>query len=668
MQFFLGAAPIVQWYRMSWLTVFLLVFPLAGFAQYNAAFDSAYRTAESQPDVYIRLSQLKPLVNQSYEGTPFQTLSFGTALLQAATEANRDTDRYQAHIVLSTGYERNRNFSQAVRHGLQAVELARKRQDYVRQIRALQTLAFTYSSMGLSGNDPADQQNALLQCEQALQLVNQHNVEAERSYTLATTADVHAMFKQYDTAIVLYHQAIAAHQAQQQPIPAGWYMNLGNTLDLNRDFTGSLAAYQIADSLSRVQQANSDFYRLKIASNRAILYQHMGRIPESERLALDVLNEARQIGAIDVEADLFDHLKKLYQQTGRFPEALLFSDSLAALKERTLNATKTNQIAEMQARYDAGVKDQQIQTQQQTIRNSRRQRLGLWTGVILLVGLGSAAVAGLRRSQRLNRKINAQQQQLLAQKADLQRMNETKDRLFSLIGHDMRMPLNSLMAYATLLDQQGELPPEKARKYNANLRQSLGATTVLLENLLHFAKTQMQAITYHPKRIYLDTVVERAIVLLRPAMDQKGLQFQAVYGVETAAFADEDMVEVILRNLLSNAIKFSHTGGVVTLTIALQDAQTISCTIQDQGTGMAPDLTALWNAPEVPTPVRSRPGTQQEKGAGLGLMLSKTFTTALGGRLTVTSTDGTGSAFKLTLPRDSSAHQDYRPERRPSIG
>ncbi|RYD51855.1 MAG: sensor histidine kinase [Sphingobacteriales bacterium] len=652
MQFFMAIASTLRWHRMFWLTVFLLDLSLPGSAQYSASFDSVYRAAENQPDAPTRLLRLKPLVNQAYEGTPFQTLSFGTALLQAATEAASDTDRYQAHIVLSTGYERNHNFSQAVRHGLQAIELAKQHQDYIRQIRALQILAFTYSSMGLSGNDPADQQNALLQCEQALQLVNQHHVEAERSYTLATTADVHAMFKQYDTAIVLYHQAITAHQAQQQPIPAGWYMNLGNTLDLNKDFTGSLAAYQTADSLNRVQQDNSDFYRLKIASNRAILYQHMGRILESERLALDVLTEARQIGATDIQADLFDHLKKLYQEEGRFPEALRFSDSLAALKERTLNATKTNQIAEMQARYDAGVKDQQIQTQQQTIRSSKRQRLGLWAGVILLVGVGSAAIAGLRRSQQLNRKINAQQQLLLAQKNDLQRMNETKDRLFSLIGHDMRMPLNSLMAYATLLDQQDDLPPEKARKYNANLRQSLGATTVLLENLLHFAKTQMQAMPYRPKRMYLDTVVERTLTLLRPAMDQKALQFRTVYGVETAAFADEDMVEVILRNLLSNAIKFSHTGGTVALTIALRDATAISCTIQDQGTGMSPELTALWNAPSVPTPVRSRPGTQQEKGAGLGLMLIKTFTTVLGSQLAVTSKEGTGSVFSLTLPRD----------------
>jgi signal transduction histidine kinase len=653
MQFFQAVASSRRWHRILWLSVFLLAFYLPGSAQYSASFDSVYRAAEAQPNASARLLQLKPLVNQSYEGTPFQTLSFGTALLQAATEAASDTDRYQAHIVLSTGYERSHNFSQAVRHGLQAIELARRRQDYVRQIRALQLLAFTYSSMGLSGNNPADQQNALLQCKQALQLVNQHDVQAERSYTLATTADVHAMFKQYDTAIVLYHQAIAAHQAQQQPIPAGWYMNLGNTLDLNKDFAGSLAAYQLADSLNRVRQDNSDFYRLKIASNRAILYQHMGRAKESERLALDVLAEARQIGAVDVEADLFDHLKKLYQQEGRFPDALRFSDSLAALKERTLNATKTNQIAEMQARYDAGVKDQQIQTQQQTIRSSKRQRLGLWTGVILLIGVGTAAVAGLRRSQRLNRKINAQQQQLLAQKADLQRMNETKDRLFGLIGHDMRMPLNSLMAYATLLDQQENLPPEKARKYNANLRQSLGATTVLLENLLHFAKTQMQSMTYHPKRIYVDTVVERALTPLRPAMDQKAIQFQTMYGVETAAFADEDMVEVILRNLLSNAIKFSHMGGTIMLTLAIEDATAISCTIQDEGTGMSADLTALWNAPSVPTPVRSRPGTQQEKGAGLGLMLSKTFTAALGGRLAVISKEGTGSTFSLLLPRDS---------------
>ncbi len=647
---FLSAVFSRKGHRALWVGTWLLACPAYGFSQYSSSFDSAFRAAENLPAARSRLLQLKPLVNQSYESSPFQTVSFGKALLRAATEVHSDTDRYQAHVVLCTGYERSRNYEPAINNALLAANMARQRKDYVRQVRALQLIAFTYSSLGLMTGDPADQQKALRQCGEAMNLVQQQGIREEASYTLATAADVHAMFKQYDTAIALYYRAIAAHKAQGQAVPMGLYMNLGNTLDLEKDYSGSFAAYRMADSINE-KGGNSAFYKWKIASNRAILYNDMGRAKESEQQALAVLAAARQMGAADIQVDMVDHLKKLCQKQGRFSEALAFSDSLAAIKERMLNAEKTGQVAEMQARYDAGVKDQQIIVQQETIRQNRRQRLGLWGGMALLFGVGSAAFAGLRRSRRLNRKITTQQQQLVAQKAELQRMNETKDRLFSLIGHDMRMPLNSLMAYATLLDQQGDLPPEKIKKYNTDLRQSLGYTTVLMENLLHFAQTQMQAMQPRPETIALEPVLNRTLMLLGPALEQKNIGLRTHYDGDTTAFADEDMTDVILRNLLSNAIKFSNPGGCITISVKPCADAAVCCTIQDQGTGMHPELTALWNAPAVPLPVRSRLGTQEEKGAGLGLMLSKTFAALMGGHLFAESAEGKGSSFSLQLPQ-----------------
>ena len=571
-------------------------------------------------------------------------------MLQAATEVQSDSDRYRAHMLLTTGYERNRDFEKSVSHGLQAANIANNQKNYLNQIRVFQGIAFTYSSMGLMSGNKADMEKAFYYCAQALAISKAQGIKAEEPYILTTTADVYAMNSRYSEAITLYHQAIASRKEQGLGPTTTIYANLGIALDLNKEYNAALAAYDKADSLSGLQD-DGDFFKMKIASNRAILFGNMGRTRESELLAGEILENARQTGAIDMQLDMVDHLGKLYRKEGRYQEALEYADSLAAIKERILTAEKTGQMAEMETRYNAGVKDEQIAGQRNTIRKNRRQNQIQWGGIALLFMVGSAAFIGLRRSRQLNRKITVQQQQLLLQKTELQRINETKDQLFSLIGHDVRVPLNSLMAYATLLEHSGDLPPEKVKRYNADLRQTLGDTTVLMENLLQFAKTQMQAVHPNAEIISLIAAVNRAVRLFQPALDQKQIVLETVFEEASSAFADEDMTEVILRNLLSNAIKFSKAGGVITLAIKPYDNTFICCSVADQGAGMNPTLAALWNNASVPAPARSTLGTQHEKGAGLGLMLSKTFAVSMGGRMFVKTEEGKGTTVSLLLPQ-----------------
>lgn len=654
MQYPLSVFGNMKIYRVLWMCFFLLVCRLSCLAQFSPIFDSSLRAAMAVTDPVKRLDKLRSIKTDAEASSVFQSISFGKEFLLAASEVRSDTDRYYAHLILGMGYERNRDYEQSVKHCLEAIDIADARKDYTNQIRAFQSLAFTYSSMGMMSNDTADIEKAFHYCNQAMEISKEHNVKSEEPYIFTLMGDVNAMNKRYDTAIALYRHAISSRKAQGLGGMMTTYMNLGIALNLNKDYTGALEAYATADSITTAMHTGT-FFKTKIASNRAILYGDIGRNEESERLAKEVLASAQKTGALDIQVDMVDHLKNLYRKEGRYQEALVLADTLAAIKEQMLTAEKTGQVAEMEARYDAGVKDQQIVGQQNTIRQSKRQSMVLWGGIALLFMVGSAAFYGWKRSRQLNREITDQRQQLIMQKTELQRINETKDQLFGLISHDVRVPLNSLIAYATLLDQQGQLPPEKIKKYNTDLRQTLGYTTVLMENLLQFAKTQMQATKAYPEIISLSTVVNRAVRLLQPAMDQKNILLETDFEEDTTAFADEDMTDVILRNLLSNAIKFSNAGERITISIKPYDEVHICCTIQDHGAGMKRELIALWNDTSVPAPLRSKMGTQHEKGAGLGLMLSKTFAMLMGVRLSVKSEEGKGAAFSLLLPKRNPA-------------
>ena len=620
-------------------------------AQYNAAFDSAYRTAAVLPEPAARLARFRPLVNQSYESSVFQVIAFGKAMLEAASAIRSDTDLYLAHTVLGAGFERARDYHEAVAHGLQALSIAGQRNDYLRQVRALQNIAATYSSLGFMSGDAADFTKSHDYSNRALDIATTHSFKSEEPYILTAAADAYAMAKSYDTAISLYRRAIASRRGHGVEVgDESTWCNLGIALNLNKEYGAALAAYAKADSICDAQHLGT-FSKLKIASNRAELFSDMGRLQESEALAQQILDSARQTGATDIQVDMVEHLKNLYRKEGRYAEALDYADTLADVRERMLDIGKTGQVAEMQARYDAGVKDQQIAGQAQTILQKRRQNELLRAGVALLAIAGGIAYAGMRRSRRLNKKIIAQQALLMRQKAELQRINETKDQLFSLIGHDLRTPLNSLTAYALLLEQEDALSPGKAKQYSADLRLTLGYTTALMENLLHFAKTQMHATRAYPEIHSLSDIAATAIALLQQAMRQKGLLLHTDFNDDTTAWCDEDMTELILRNLLSNAIKFSTAGGSIYFSIGPLDEMFICCTVRDEGAGMKQEQSALWNGTETPAPVRSTTGTQHEKGAGLGLMLSKTFAGMMSGSLWVESEEGKGAAFTLMLPR-----------------
>lgn len=643
-------SPFLQKARHLLYTLFLIVPAFCCFGQYNAAFDSSLRATIAIDNPGKRLAALTSLIEESNATSALQNISFGNALLNAAREAGHDTDLYKAHNELCLAYQRSSDFERAIKHGLEAAVNAEKRKDYPDQVTSLEYVGVTYGMMARMSNNKADVEKSFYYCQKALEIARTQHLKAEVPFLLMSSGNIHAMNNQYDTAISFYRQAIAYLEEHRKNGTMQMYVNMGIALTLKKDYDAALAAYRHADSIV-VRLKMGDPYRLTIAINQAILYGYMGRFQESEQAGRKILATARQSGAVSIEADMLDHLKDIFRKQGRYQEALDLADSLAAVKARILNTEKTSQVAEMQARYDAGVKDQQIASQQLTIRQNRRQNLLLWGGIGLLCIVGGAAFAGWRRSRQLNRKITIQGQQLLEQKTELQQMNEVKDQLFSVIGHDLRTPVNSLISYATLLDEVGDLPPEKTKQYSADLRQALGYVAVLMENLLQFAKTQMQATQPYAEVIILSDIATHTARLLQPAMIAKNIRFTTDFAEDSHAFADEDMTELVLRNLISNAIKFSAAGGHIAIIIKPHDDQFIRCTVQDQGIGMSPEMVAIWNDPGGASPMRSTKGTRHEKGAGLGLMLSKRFAGIMGGRLLVESEEGKGSACSLLLPR-----------------
>lgn len=231
------------------------------------------------------------------------------------------------------------------------------------------------------------------------------------------------------------------------------------------------------------------------------------------------------------------------------------------------------------------------------------------------------------------------------QKLELERSNETKDKFFSIIAHDLKGPIRSIVNGLEILDEE-DLDDDVKSNLLKQIKSASKNTSDLLDNLLSWALIQKDQLELHPKKCNLNLILDDCVQLLQAMAKEKSISINYDSKNELEIYADESAVKTICRNLLSNAIKYTPVNGTVDIEIFSNEKFT-EIIISDSGTGMDKDtLTNLFKIVNN----KSLPGTQGEKGTGLGLLLSKEFIDKNKGYLLVESTPNIGSKFKVGLP------------------
>lgn len=256
-----------------------------------------------------------------------------------------------------------------------------------------------------------------------------------------------------------------------------------------------------------------------------------------------------------------------------------------------------------------------------------------------------------RKANRLlkekNDEISRQRDAISRQADELRELNALKDKLFSIIAHDLRSPLFSLITMLNIA-KEGHFDPENFKEILDELSVNVNHTTALLENLLTWAKTQMHGVKVNPQNFDLSQLVNSRIQLLNEAAENKEIKLKNSIKEGTFVFADTDMVDIVIRNLISNAIKFCNAGDRITIWSTTGTDRLTVC-VEDTGKGITSDvLQKLFG-----TQITSTPGTKNEKGTGLGLILCKEFVQLNGGEIWAESQLDKGSKFFFTLPKAS---------------
>ena len=231
----------------------------------------------------------------------------------------------------------------------------------------------------------------------------------------------------------------------------------------------------------------------------------------------------------------------------------------------------------------------------------------------------------------------------------LQELVKTKDKLLSIIAHDLRDPFNTLIGFSDiLLEQYYELKEKEILKYLQQINSASNNGFNLLTNLLDWSKTQSEKIKIVPKEINLNKIIQSVVFNLKNTASVKNIKINFNPSLNTFATIDENMLRTVLRNLLSNAIKFSYKNSEIHIT-TIENKNEFILSIKDSGTGIKKDeIEQIFNKELDFT----KPGTEYEKGTGLGLIICKEFIQQWGGTLNIDSAIGKGSTLSFSIPKN----------------
>ena len=237
--------------------------------------------------------------------------------------------------------------------------------------------------------------------------------------------------------------------------------------------------------------------------------------------------------------------------------------------------------------------------------------------------------------------------ELAKSEAALFELNATKDRFFSIIGHDLRTPFSAILGVSDLLIKQfNNNNYEEADELITLINQSARQAYNLLENLLEWSRAQTGKITFNPTAFDFSEIVRGTITLLQDAAREKSISITTSLPEPFPIVADTDMIQTVLRNLLSNGIKFTPNDGHINIKGEILENE-IRVSVTDSGVGISPsNAKKLFSIEESCT----TQGTNNETGTGLGLLLCKEFIEIHDGKIWVTSTPKKGSTFTFALP------------------
>ncbi|HEX6227684.1 MAG TPA: tetratricopeptide repeat-containing sensor histidine kinase [Chryseolinea sp.] len=542
-------------------------------------------------------------------------------------------------------FYRNGNDSKAFQLATEALKLSEKFHDYPAIARCLNSIASTYY-------EQKQYEIALQNFKGALTAAKRGQDKIAIARSINNVAFTLMYLDKYDSAAIYAEEAVKLSQQAQSSYLEGYaYRTLGD-VDLHyKRVQASLGKFR--NTLELAEESRNMFLKTSTMHRVGKLLLLLNQPDEALKILLENIQLAKKYGYRDEVEFALKLTSEAYAAKNVPAKSYEYLLQYLQLHDSLYDQRNSEHLAVMQARFEAPLKEAEIellkkdtQIKQQEI-NSQKAWMYFTIG---LLSLAAILVFVLLYSNWIKRKANAlletKNQEIQAQALQLSNLNSTKDKLLSIIGHDVRGPLASLRGLVNIICTGG-LTQQEFLLHSLKVRQNLDTVQEDLDNLLYWAQSQLHGIQINREELNVRTIVDEKIKLFKDAADRKEVTIINDITEELAVFADKNHLGLVVRNLMANAIKFNMRGG----SIRIQEKRVgdhVEISVIDSGVGIkSSDLKKLFNAQTH----FSNLGTDEEKGVGIGLLLTKEFIEQGGGSIWVTSEVGKGSTFTFTTKR-----------------
>ena len=561
----------------------------------------------------------------------------------------------------------------------EAIELAKMLGDTKAEAQNLNRLGIVYRNLDL-------QEESLKMYEEALMVAKKSQNHQEEAFAFNNIAQIHYYQESYEDAMSYYRDA------ENIFLKINYLDGLGYTYIGMSVVETKLGRYQEALQLINksleIREKLKDERQVFVSKmNRGRLYCMMGELEPAERdltLFLDYALEHDKRGAIYALGELGKvyykkrNLKKAEEMAAiaiKLNEEIPASEAMITAYDLLYHIANFKADTELAKKYmDKLGEARQIFNEEKTklylsgimVRKQRdeiaalnrekelmeaNERFKSYILFALLLMTFAFFVAfsvyfrSFKKEKASSLLLKQKQEEIEAQSAEVNKLNQEKDKIFSVLAHDLKAPMDSLWSMVKLLNEQN-LTKEEFEAYLPLLSQSIGNNSILLENVLIWSRSQMNGIKAEISTCNLHKLVANNISFFQSSQYYKGQNLQNFIPKNMEVEADKSMLDIVFRNLLTNALKFTDNGDMISI-FAEDSGKFYTISIADQGMGIPEDnLEKLFGNQFFTTK-----GTHREKGSGLGLLLSRELIRKNKGDIWVESQLGYGYTFSFTLPK-----------------
>ena len=593
---------------------------LAAFLTQEEALMNTYHFTRHSPDDSLRMILYDGLTQYYYDHSLFRQCIRMADRAIPPTRAMKDTASWYSLLTRQTeAYVRTGDFDRARQSIRTCLDVAKRQGDPRR-------LAMAYNNMGGLYHHMRDDSFAIVMFHQGLETLQPiKEAKPDRASLLYNLGGTYTDMGRTEEAMKVLNEALAIAQELGDTVRIS---RVHSTMGLVCMNTGQLdrAEQYFQQALDGAQRMGNPVGIIYCLIDLGEVKQKQGRTAESATYRKQADELAHEMGFAELEMKACDGLYALYRHSDP-ALALAYLERNKALGDSLYRLDAEEQFKAFRVEYETSEKEHRIAMQNEELQRRNLQRWLLAVGIVACL----VVLVVVNRYRRLVRRRNR----------ELRAMNATKDKLFSVISHDLKSPaIAQKMAMQEILSNFENYDSETLGHYLSLFYRASEAQVDLLHNLLNWAHTQTDRIGYEPSDFDLRDLMREAMGLYLMSAENKEITLRTDFtDAPCPVRADRQMLHTVVRNLVNNALKFSDPGSEICLTIT-RSGSTLSAFVHDSGKGMTEEQ--IHTVLHTDT-LRSTPGTRGEKGSGLGLNICRELLLRNGCQLILRSHPGQGT-------------------------